>query len=116
MHTGQDRETFGRARLSFADEADIDEFVSMLTKFERGDITRNKFRMHTEIARLLARDVDVCACRKIDGCEVEAAPCQRERGSPTDTTRGARDQRKRASRLIAMVGHVCSFNQGAFLR
>ena len=28
MHTGQDRETFGRARLSFADEADIDEFVS----------------------------------------------------------------------------------------
>ena len=24
----QDRETFGRARLSFAEEADIDEFVS----------------------------------------------------------------------------------------
>ena len=44
MHTGQDRETFGRARLSFADEADIDEFVSMLTKFERGDITPEEWR------------------------------------------------------------------------
>jgi sulfite reductase (NADPH) hemoprotein beta-component len=44
MHTGQDRETFGRARLSFADEADIDEFVSMLAKFERGDITPDEWR------------------------------------------------------------------------
>jgi sulfite reductase (NADPH) hemoprotein beta-component len=44
MHTGQDKETFGRARLSFADEADIDEFVSMLGKFERGDITPDEWR------------------------------------------------------------------------
>ena len=44
MHTGQDRETFGRARLSFADEADIDAFVSMLDKFERGDITPDEWR------------------------------------------------------------------------
>ncbi len=44
MHTGQDKETFGRARLSFADEADIDEFVSMLSKFERGDITPDEWR------------------------------------------------------------------------
>jgi sulfite reductase beta subunit-like hemoprotein len=44
MHTGQDRETFGRARLSFAQEADIDEFVVMLTKFERGEITPDEWR------------------------------------------------------------------------
>lgn len=44
MHTGQDKETFGRARLSFADEADIDEFVSMLGKFERGEITPDEWR------------------------------------------------------------------------
>ena len=44
MHTGQDRETFGRARLSFADEADIDEFVSMLAKFESGEITPDEWR------------------------------------------------------------------------
>ena len=44
MHTGQDKETFGRARLSFADEADIDEFVSMLAKFESGEITPDEWR------------------------------------------------------------------------
>ena len=44
MHTGQDRETFGRARLTFADEADIDEFVSMLAKFESGEITPDEWR------------------------------------------------------------------------
>src|ERR671939_353835 len=45
MHTGQDKETFGRARLSFADEADIDEFVAMLGKFERGEITPDEWRV-----------------------------------------------------------------------
>jgi sulfite reductase (NADPH) hemoprotein beta-component len=45
MHTGQDKETFGRARLSFADEADIDEFVDMLGKFERGEITPEQWRV-----------------------------------------------------------------------
>ena len=44
MHTGQDRETFGRARLSFAREADVDEFVGTLTKFERGEITPEEWR------------------------------------------------------------------------
>jgi sulfite reductase beta subunit-like hemoprotein len=39
-----DRETFGRARLSFADEAEIDEFVSMLDRFERGDIGPDQWR------------------------------------------------------------------------
>jgi sulfite reductase beta subunit-like hemoprotein len=40
----QDRETFGRARLSFADEADIDEFVEVLGKFERGEIGPDAWR------------------------------------------------------------------------
>ena len=44
MHTGQDKETFGRARLSFAEEADIDEFVAMLSKFESGEITPDEWR------------------------------------------------------------------------
>jgi sulfite reductase beta subunit-like hemoprotein len=44
MHTGQDKDTFGRARLSFADEADIDEFVRMLSKFESGEITPDEWR------------------------------------------------------------------------
>ncbi|HZB24580.1 MAG TPA: nitrite/sulfite reductase [Vicinamibacterales bacterium] len=44
MHTGQDRETFGRARLSFAREADVDEFVATLTKFEQGEITPEEWR------------------------------------------------------------------------
>ena len=37
--------TFGRARLSFASEADIDEFASVLDKFERGEITAEQWRV-----------------------------------------------------------------------
>ena len=43
MH--QELKTFGRARLSFALEADIDEFAAMLDKFERGVITPDQWRM-----------------------------------------------------------------------
>ena len=44
MSSVQDRETFGRARLSFADEADIDQFVSMLTRFETGEVGPDEWR------------------------------------------------------------------------
>ena len=44
MATIQDRETFGRARLSFAKEADIDEFVTLLAKFESGAIGPDEWR------------------------------------------------------------------------
>ena len=44
MAITQDRETFGRARLSFAKEADIDEFVSLLARFESGDIGPDEWR------------------------------------------------------------------------
>src|SRR6185295_8913427 len=36
MAAHDNRETFGRTRLSFAEEADIDEFVTVLDRFERG--------------------------------------------------------------------------------
>ena len=36
--------THGRARLSFANEQDIDEFVVMLEKYERGEITPDQWR------------------------------------------------------------------------
>jgi sulfite reductase (NADPH) hemoprotein beta-component len=45
MSTVQERETFGRARLTFADEADINEFVSVLARFERGDIGPDEWRV-----------------------------------------------------------------------
>jgi sulfite reductase beta subunit-like hemoprotein len=45
MATLQDRETFGRARVSFADEADIDEFVSVLARFENGQIGPDEWRV-----------------------------------------------------------------------
>ena len=44
MASEQDLTTHGRARLSFASEADIDEFVSVLEKYERGDITPDQWR------------------------------------------------------------------------
>ncbi|MBI3726550.1 nitrite/sulfite reductase [bacterium] len=36
--------TLGRTRLSFADEADVDDFVSTLEKFERGEIGPDQWR------------------------------------------------------------------------
>ncbi len=39
-----DRETLGRARLSFAQESEIDEFVRVLGQFERGEITPDQWR------------------------------------------------------------------------
>jgi sulfite reductase (NADPH) hemoprotein beta-component len=36
--------THGRARLSFASEADIDEFVATLEKYERGEMTPDQWR------------------------------------------------------------------------
>jgi len=44
MTTIQDRETFGRARLSFALESDVDEFVSVLARFESGEIGPDEWR------------------------------------------------------------------------
>ncbi|HEX9188906.1 MAG TPA: nitrite/sulfite reductase [Vicinamibacteria bacterium] len=44
MHSHAEAETFGRTRLSFADEADIDEFVATLDRYERGEITPDEWR------------------------------------------------------------------------
>jgi len=44
MSVVDDPKTFGRARLSFASEADIDEFVSTLERFERGELTPDQWR------------------------------------------------------------------------
>ncbi len=45
MAATEDRDTLGRARLSFADEADIDQFVSMLSRFESGEVGPDEWRM-----------------------------------------------------------------------
>ena len=44
MASEQDVTTHGRARLSFASEADIDEFVAVLEKYERGEMTPDQWR------------------------------------------------------------------------
>src|SRR5436305_13388944 len=44
MSVVDDPKTYGRARLSFASVADIDEFVSTLEKYERGEITPDQWR------------------------------------------------------------------------
>ncbi len=45
MATVDDPRTLGRTRLSFASEADIDEFVATLDKFERGELTPDQWRV-----------------------------------------------------------------------
>lgn len=44
MAATEDRDTLGRARLSFARETDIDEFVDVLGRFERGEIGPDEWR------------------------------------------------------------------------
>jgi sulfite reductase (NADPH) hemoprotein beta-component len=44
MSAVDDPRTLGRTRLSFASEADIDEFVGVLEKFERGELTSDQWR------------------------------------------------------------------------
>ncbi|MES1254578.1 MAG: nitrite/sulfite reductase, partial [Acidobacteriota bacterium] len=46
MALADEQKTFGRARLTFANEAEIDEFVSTLEKYERGEITPDQWRMY----------------------------------------------------------------------
>src|SRR5437868_15267195 len=45
MSVTDDPKTLGRTRLSFASEADIDEFVSVLDKFESGEWTPDQWRV-----------------------------------------------------------------------
>jgi sulfite reductase (NADPH) hemoprotein beta-component len=44
MAAVDDPKTLGRTRLSFASQADIDEFVATLEKFERGELTPDQWR------------------------------------------------------------------------
>src|SRR4249920_572285 len=44
MSVVDDPKTYGRARLSFASEADIDEFVTTLERYERGELTPDQWR------------------------------------------------------------------------
>src|ERR1044072_3902204 len=41
-----DSKTLGRARLTFASEAEIDEFVATVERYERGDITPDQWRAY----------------------------------------------------------------------
>ena len=54
MSVTDDPKTLGRTRLSFASEADIDEFVSVLDQFERVYLSPEQ-RIHTEPAVALIR-------------------------------------------------------------
>ena len=44
MAAHDDPKTFGRARLTFANEAEIDEFAATLARFERGEIGADEWR------------------------------------------------------------------------
>src|SRR3954464_2652781 len=46
MSTVDDHKAFGRGRLLFANEAEIDEFVTMVGKYERGEITPDQWRAY----------------------------------------------------------------------
>ena len=51
MAVVDDPKTLGRARLDFAKESDIDEFVAMLGKLERQEITPDEWRRFPQTSR-----------------------------------------------------------------
>src|SRR5258707_9940029 len=44
MSVVDDSKTFGRARLPFSSQADIEEFVTTLERYERGELTPDQWR------------------------------------------------------------------------
>ena len=44
MHARGEATTLGRTRLSFADEAEVDEFVQVLESYERGELGPDQWR------------------------------------------------------------------------
>src|SRR5213078_4147611 len=46
MAVVDDSKTFGRARLTFANEAEIDEFVATLERYERGELSADGWRAY----------------------------------------------------------------------
>src|SRR5437764_2188388 len=46
MSAVDEQKTFGRARLSFASEAEIDEFVATLERYERGELSADGWRAY----------------------------------------------------------------------
>ncbi len=46
MSIVDDQKTFGRARLTFASQAEIDEFVATVERYERGEITPDQWRAY----------------------------------------------------------------------
>jgi sulfite reductase beta subunit-like hemoprotein len=46
MAVVDDSKTFGRARLTFASDAEIDEFVTTVERYERGEITPDQWRAY----------------------------------------------------------------------
>src|SRR5687768_3726692 len=46
MSVTDDPQTLGRVRLSFADTAEIDEFVATLERYERGELTAEEWRKY----------------------------------------------------------------------
>ena len=51
MAAVDDPKTLGRTRLSFANEAEIDEFAATLDKFERGELTPDQWRAYGDRSR-----------------------------------------------------------------
>ena len=71
--------TFGRPRLDFASQGDIDEFVEMLGKYERGDVTPEEWRRFRLLRGEGASDwqplVTLARLPHIDGVSCEARYC-----------------------------------------
>src|SRR6184192_899872 len=78
MAAVDDPKTLGRTRLSFANEAEIDEFAATLDRFERGELTADQWRAYRLVRGVYGqRQDDVQMLRvKIPQGVLEAAQLQ----------------------------------------
>ena len=77
---------YGRARLSFASEADIDEFVATLEQYERGEITPDQWRAFRLVRGTYGQRQ---AERRADAARQDPAGRADERRSSTRSPRSA---------------------------
>jgi sulfite reductase beta subunit-like hemoprotein len=79
MAAVDDPKTLGRTRLSFASEAEIDEFAATLDKFERGELTADQWRAYRLVRGNYGQRQDVVQMIRVkipqgvlDGPQLEA--------------------------------------------
>ena len=90
MAAVDDPKTLGRTRLSFANEAEIDEFAATLDKFERGELTPDQWRAYRLVRGNYGQRQDVVQMVRVKIPQgISTPPSSRRWPTPPTPGRGA---------------------------